>query len=68
MCDAYLEGYFSKASKASFLPESQATVKMLLDVYLLEKALYELLYEINNRPQWVKVPLTGILELLEAQP
>jgi maltose alpha-D-glucosyltransferase/alpha-amylase len=36
----------------------------LLSAYLLEKALYELLYELNNRPAWVRIPLTGILALL----
>jgi maltose alpha-D-glucosyltransferase/alpha-amylase len=35
----------------------------LLSAYLLEKALYELLYELNNRPGWVRIPLTGILAL-----
>ena len=36
----------------------------LLNAYLLEKALYELLYELNNRPAWVRIPLAGILALL----
>jgi maltose alpha-D-glucosyltransferase / alpha-amylase len=35
-----------------------------LDVYLLEKGMYELGYELNNRPDWVKVPLKGLLQLL----
>jgi predicted trehalose synthase len=35
-------------------------------VYLLEKAIYELGYELNNRPDWVKLPLLGILSLMEA--
>jgi maltose alpha-D-glucosyltransferase / alpha-amylase len=39
---------------------------MLLDVYLLEKGVYELGYELNNRPDWVKVPLQGLLQLLSA--
>ena len=40
-------------------PEAQ----VLLDAYLLEKALYELLYELNNRHAWVRIPLAGILTL-----
>jgi maltose alpha-D-glucosyltransferase/alpha-amylase len=40
-------------------PQAQA----LLQVYLLEKALYELLYELNNRPAWLRIPLAGILAL-----
>ncbi len=40
---------------------------ILLAVFLLDKALYELSYELNNRPAWVRVPLMGILSLaLEA--
>ena len=47
---------------AALLPpakESQA----LLNAYLLEKALYELLYELNNRPTWIHIPINGILTL-----
>ncbi len=38
----------------------------LLELFELEKALYELRYELGNRPDWVKVPLQGILALLDA--
>jgi len=38
---------------------------VLLDAYLLEKALKELGHELNNRPDWVRVPLQGILQLLD---
>ena len=38
---------------------------LLLEAYLLEKSLYELLYELNNRPTWVRIPLSGILALLQ---
>ena len=44
-----------------------AEAQTLLDAYLLEKALYELLYELNNRPAWVRIPLAGILALLESK-
>ena len=40
-------------------------MKLLLDIFLLEKAVYELGYEINNRPEWVRIPLVGILALAE---
>ncbi|HMH13679.1 MAG TPA: maltose alpha-D-glucosyltransferase [Edaphobacter sp.] len=39
--------------------------QLLLDAYLLQKALYELVYELNNRPTWVRIPLAGILALTE---
>ena len=45
---------------------SATRVDILLNIYLLEKALYELGYELNNRPDWMHIPLTGILQLLEA--
>jgi predicted trehalose synthase len=37
-----------------------------LDVYLLEKAFYELSYELHNRPDWVRIPLQGIRQLVGA--
>jgi maltose alpha-D-glucosyltransferase/alpha-amylase len=43
-------------------PPSQA--QTLLDAYLLEKALYELMYELNHRPAWLQIPIAGILSLL----
>ena len=37
---------------------------LMLDAFLLEKAVYELGYELNHRPDWVKIPLQGIVELI----
>ena len=50
------------ASNPTLLPPPQQA-QSLLAAYLLEKALYELLYELNNRPAWLRIPLTGILAL-----
>jgi maltose alpha-D-glucosyltransferase/alpha-amylase len=50
------------AANPALLPPPQQS-QALLDVYLLEKALYELLYELNNRPSWLRIPLAGILAL-----
>jgi maltose alpha-D-glucosyltransferase/alpha-amylase len=63
----YLKGYFETTASSSFMPKSQEESSFMLGVYMLEKALYELSYELNNRPQWVDVPIAGILELLEPQ-
>jgi maltose alpha-D-glucosyltransferase / alpha-amylase len=59
----YLRGYFELTRGASFLPPSQAALKPLLDFFIVEKALYELQYELNNRPAWLPIPLAGILEI-----
>ncbi len=56
------------AGDASFLPAASEDRQLLLDVYLLEKALYELGYELTNRPAWADVPLRGIVELLDGPP
>ena len=60
----FLSDYLHLASQADFLPPSEGELSLLLDAYLLDKACYELGYELNNRPDWVKLPLEGILQLL----
>jgi maltose alpha-D-glucosyltransferase / alpha-amylase len=63
----FLRAYRSTAQGAPFLPSSEDVFRKLLAVFLLDKALYEVSYELNNRPTWVRVPLMGILSLpLEA--
>jgi maltose alpha-D-glucosyltransferase/alpha-amylase len=61
---AFLQAYLRRAQSASFLPASAEENTILLDAYLLEKAIYELGYELNNRPDWVRIPLQGILQIL----
>jgi len=62
---AFLNAYLAHAGQEGFVPRNRADLQLMLDVYLLEKAVYELSYELNNRPTWVRVPLRGILQLLE---
>jgi maltose alpha-D-glucosyltransferase / alpha-amylase len=64
---AFLGAYRSTAASGNFLPRSAALCDRLLGLFVLEKAVYELAYELNNRPDWVEVPLAGLLELLGAQ-
>jgi maltose alpha-D-glucosyltransferase/alpha-amylase len=61
---AFLRGYLRHADKAMFLPAEGAHRDALLRYFMLDKALYELNYELNNRPDWVRIPLWGILDLL----
>jgi maltose alpha-D-glucosyltransferase/alpha-amylase len=63
--EAFLSAYWEAAGDASFVPPTQEERDQLLDTMLIEKALYELSYELNNRPAWVRIPLRGLRRLLE---
>jgi trehalose synthase-fused probable maltokinase len=63
---AYLDGYIEETDQ-SLLPPGRAAVERLLAVFELEKAVYELRYELDNRPDWVKIPVAGIARLLEPE-
>jgi maltokinase len=63
---AYLDGYLEETDQ-SLLPPGRAGVERLLAVFELEKAVYELRYELDNRPDWVKIPVAGIARLLEPE-
>ena len=56
---AFLTGYLDTVPDG-LLPGTDAELARLLDAYVLEKTLYELAYELNNRPDWVTIPLRGI--------
>ena len=62
-CSAFLNAYKQTTAADSQLLPEPTQAQALLNAYLLEKALYELLYELNNRPTWVRIPLIGILSL-----
>jgi maltokinase len=63
---SFLEGYFDAVDSALLPPGVEASQK-LLSIFELEKAVYELRYELNNRPDWVGIPVAGIVRLLEDQ-
>jgi len=60
----YLIGYFDTAGTAQFVPSDAQERRRVFDAFLLQKALYEVAYELNNRPDWVRIPLRGILSLV----
>jgi trehalose synthase-fused probable maltokinase len=64
--DRYLNEYLKTALGAEFLPPSREEIMALLQLHVLEKAVYELGYELNNRPGWVAIPLEGIFKTLES--
>jgi maltose alpha-D-glucosyltransferase/alpha-amylase len=55
------------AAETPIVPHEKDELRVLLDTYLLEKAIYELGYELNNRPDWLKIPLQGIQQQLDTQ-
>ena len=60
-----VDAYLATAKGASFVPKDEKALKMLLEVYLLEKAVYEVCYELNNRPDWIHIPMRGITRILD---
>jgi predicted trehalose synthase len=65
---ALVDGYIAAASQsaARLLPTGVEGVERVCGVFELEKACYELHYELNNRPDWVAIPLAGISRILDA--
>jgi len=63
----FLNSYLNIMAQTGLLPEDPGQLRILLDAFLLDKALYEIGYELNNRPDWVSVPIQGILQLMEAE-
>jgi maltokinase len=61
---AFLDGYL-KTVEPSLMPAGQQAIDKLLSIFELEKAVYEMRYEINNRPDWIGIPVAGIARLLE---
>ena len=61
----YLRSYLKQMPEGTILPRGEPQ-KVLLEAFLVEKALYELTYELGNRPDWIDIPLSGLLHLLDS--
>jgi maltose alpha-D-glucosyltransferase/alpha-amylase len=66
----YMSGFFMKSyletvKGSAFIPKAKEDMNILMTTFLLEKAIYELNYELNNRPDWVIIPLRGIKEIVK---
>jgi maltose alpha-D-glucosyltransferase/alpha-amylase len=59
----FLRAYCEVARGSQIVPAVSEDFRIVLDIYMLDKALYELVYELNNRPAWIRIPLHGILSL-----
>jgi maltose alpha-D-glucosyltransferase / alpha-amylase len=62
----FLGSYLEAADGAPFVPKDRTQLEVLLSTSLLNKAVYELRYEANNRPDWIHIPARGILDLLQS--
>jgi len=59
----FLRAYRDSTAHAAFLPGSEKDFREVLNLYWIDKVLYELSYELNNRPAWLRIPLMGVLML-----
>jgi maltose alpha-D-glucosyltransferase/alpha-amylase len=60
---AYLTGYF-EVVKPPLVPADPTVLRLLLDFHRMEKCVYEIGYELNNRPDWLPIPVRGLLDLI----
>jgi maltose alpha-D-glucosyltransferase/alpha-amylase len=63
--ERFLSSYLRKSHEGKFLAAERETLGVLLDFFEIDKALYELDYELAHRPEWVRIPTTGIARVLE---
>ena len=63
--ERYLHGYLTRSHEGDFLPADRVAQTALLDFFEVDKALYELGYELNHRPDWIHIPLRGIRQVIE---
>jgi maltose alpha-D-glucosyltransferase/alpha-amylase len=61
----YLKAYLATARGEAFVPEDEEELRTTLELAMLQKVLYELSYELNMRPDWVSIPLRGLLDLFD---
>jgi maltose alpha-D-glucosyltransferase/alpha-amylase len=65
---AFLSAYAQAMRGCPSYPADSASLRSLLELFTLEKALYEVRYEMGSRPDWINIPIAGILELLQGDP
>jgi maltose alpha-D-glucosyltransferase / alpha-amylase len=66
MNSVFLQSYLQAIADAPFVPANSEDLQILLEAYLLDKATYEIGYELNNRPSWAVIPIRGIKHILKS--
>jgi maltose alpha-D-glucosyltransferase / alpha-amylase len=62
----FLQSYLKTTARAIFIPQNSDDLQIMLQAYLLDKAVYEIGYELNNRPSWAVIPIRGIKHILKS--
>ncbi len=66
--DGFMQGYVTRIAGTSSYPSDPQHARCLLDLFLLNKAFYEMSYELANRPAWLRIPLQGVRAILDRSP
>jgi maltose alpha-D-glucosyltransferase/alpha-amylase len=66
MSSVFLQSYLNTTTSAIFIPKNTEDLQIMLEAYLLDKAVYEIGYELNHRPTWVVIPIRGIKDILKS--
>ncbi len=64
----FLKEYVQASAAAQYVPQQTDEFRILLAAYMIERALIEIEYELEQRPAWIRIPVHGILELLDVNP
>jgi maltose alpha-D-glucosyltransferase/alpha-amylase len=67
MSAQFLKGYFITSRSSSYLPREMPHLITLLKVFLLEKALYEVEYELGHRPDWIHIPIEAVIRMIDSE-
>jgi len=65
MCGFFMKAYMEVVKGSGLVPEDQEDLRVMLETYILEKAIYEMNYELNNRPDWLIIPFNGVRTIMD---